>query len=181
MTSGEPAGGTWGRMFIEETCASRERNGQLQVLGQVARQTRPEGASGARRTWVYVERRWRPRTWRFELSGTAARRGLNKFGDANWPSTPGSGLGRGLRHRQGFERLERAEPLLERRADVQRAALAFLAPDRGLVHGAERVGEAPARRRIAHVAQDLHGAPVGRELLLAREGAHHQRVDHEIE
>src|SRR6266699_5495464 len=31
-------------------------------LGQVASQTRPEGASNARRTWVYVERCWRPRT-----------------------------------------------------------------------------------------------------------------------
>src|SRR5713226_3038950 len=42
------------------------------VLGQVASQTRPEGASNARRTWVYVERCWRPRT---------------KYGEANWPST----------------------------------------------------------------------------------------------
>src|SRR6266487_4370659 len=41
-------------------------------LGQVASQTRPEGASNARRTWVYVERCWRPRT---------------KYGEANWPST----------------------------------------------------------------------------------------------
>src|SRR6266851_3283408 len=44
------------------------------VLGQVASQTRPEGAGNARRTWVYVERCWRPRT---------------KYGEANWPSTSG--------------------------------------------------------------------------------------------
>src|SRR6266851_8378768 len=48
-------------------------NRDPQVLGQVASQTRPEGASNARRTWVYVERCWRPRT---------------KYGEANWPSTP---------------------------------------------------------------------------------------------
>src|SRR6266851_10044825 len=47
-------------------------NRDPQVLGQVASQTRPEGASNARRTWVYVERCWRPRT---------------KYGEANWPST----------------------------------------------------------------------------------------------
>src|SRR5437899_2204770 len=51
----------------------RSRFGQFTiVLGQVASQTRPEGASNARRTWVYVERCWRPRT---------------KYGEANWPST----------------------------------------------------------------------------------------------
>jgi len=38
-----------------------------------ARTATPEGASGARRTCMYVERRWRPRTWHFELSGSAAR------------------------------------------------------------------------------------------------------------
>src|SRR5712692_1676520 len=51
----------------------RSRFGQFTiVLGQVASQTRHEGASNARRTWVFVERRWRPRT---------------KYGEANWPST----------------------------------------------------------------------------------------------
>src|ERR1700730_17907895 len=43
------------------------------VPGQVASQTRREGASNARRTWVYVERCWRAKT---------------KYGEANWPSTP---------------------------------------------------------------------------------------------
>jgi hypothetical protein len=46
--------------------------------GSSCEPTRPEGASDARRTWVYVERRWRPRT---------------KYGEANWPST---GLRAGL-------------------------------------------------------------------------------------
>src|SRR5882672_5112428 len=36
------------------------------VRGQVSR---PEGASFAWHTWLYVERRWRPRTWKFEPSG----------------------------------------------------------------------------------------------------------------
>src|SRR6266849_749941 len=71
----------------------RSRFGQFTiVLGQVAspffsalasglrpsaRTATPEGASNARRTWVYVERCWRPRTWRFEPNGRAVRRGLS--------------------------------------------------------------------------------------------------------
>src|SRR5712692_11414819 len=51
------------------------------------RTTTPEEARGARRTCMYVERRGRPRTWHFELSGPAARRELSKYGEANWPST----------------------------------------------------------------------------------------------
>src|SRR6266511_1906221 len=60
------------------------------VLGHVASQTRPEGGSSPRRTWVYVEGCCRPRTWLFELSGLAARRELSRSGEANWPSTHGS-------------------------------------------------------------------------------------------
>src|ERR1700730_11700392 len=61
--------------------------GARRVLGQVASQTRPEGACNARRTCMYVERCRRPRTWLFELSSPAARRGLSEYGEANWPST----------------------------------------------------------------------------------------------
>src|SRR5438309_1630810 len=38
-----------------------------------ARISTPEGGSNPRRTWVYVEGCCRPRTWLFELSGSAAR------------------------------------------------------------------------------------------------------------
>src|SRR5439155_899487 len=53
--------------YTERPCP---QNLPAQALGQVASQTRLEGASNARRTWVYVERCWRPST---------------KYGEANWP------------------------------------------------------------------------------------------------
>src|SRR5258707_13791278 len=45
----------------------------------------------------------------------------------------------------------------------------------------ERGGERAARRAVAHRAQDLDRLLVGLHLLVAAEGADHQRVDHEVE
>jgi len=69
----------------------------LWVLGQVASQINSALASGCALSsnrhargsqlclayMVYVERRGRPRTWPFELSSAAARRGLSQYGEAN--------------------------------------------------------------------------------------------------
>src|SRR5215471_6575293 len=49
--------------------------------GRMTSQTRPEGGRSPRRTWVYVEGCGRPRTWLFELSRSAARRGLSRSGE----------------------------------------------------------------------------------------------------
>src|SRR5207245_10582115 len=48
-------------------------------------------------------------------------------------------------------------------------------------HGPTLLGEAPARGGSAHGAKDLDGPLVGGELLLAREGAYHERIDDEVE
>src|SRR5438093_12738947 len=64
---------------------------------------------------------------------------------------------------------------------VQHAPALVASADEHGVHRAKRLGEAPARRGIAHGAKDLDGPLVGGELLLARESAYHERIDDEVE
>src|SRR5437867_5920797 len=71
-------------------------------LGRVASQTRPEGASDARRTLCAAERRWRPRT---------------KHGEANRPSTPTVASSRGMPFAY-FDRLTRRQQAIYLQSDA---------------------------------------------------------------
>src|SRR5947209_17029766 len=77
-----------------------------------ARTATSEEGSNPRRTWVYVEGCCRPRTWRFELSGSAARGGLSRSGEVSWPGTKLVAPGAPGAAAQGAERAERVEALV---------------------------------------------------------------------